>query len=156
MALPKIATMKSNESPLTTLFNDPLTILRVWLGTAFIMHGLPGIFDLDYMAGHAGMMELYNIPIPEFTAYLSKGGELLAGVLLLVGWWTRLGTMIIVINMLVATFIALRGDIFGDFQAEISFTYLLMALVLFFNGPTAFSLDQIWYQRSTEVLPGES
>ena len=124
------------------LLKQPLALLRIWLGIAFIIHGLPGIFDADYMAGHTGMMELYNIPLPEITAYLSKGGELLAGLLLLVGLFTRFGTSIIIINMLVATFIALRGDIFGDFQAEISFTYLLIAIVLFVSAPTAFSLDE--------------
>lgn len=134
--------MESTQLQNLSLLKQPLTLLRIWLGIAFIIHGLPGIFDGDYMAGHAGMMELYNIPFPELTAYLSKGGELLAGILLLLGLFTRFATLIIIINMLVATFIALRGDIFGDFQAEISFTYLLIAVVLLFSGPTALSLDK--------------
>ena len=134
--------MKSSPFLNLPFFKEPLTVLRIWLGIAFIIHGLPGIFDSDYMAGHTGMMELYDIPLPELTAYLSKGGELLGGILLLLGLFTRLGTIIIIVNMLVATFIALRGDIFGDFQAEISFTYLLIAIVLLLSGPTAYSLDQ--------------
>ena len=124
-------------------FKQPLTILRVWLGIAFIAHGLPGIFNADYMAGHTGMMELYNIPMPAVTAYLSKGGELLSGVLLLLGLFTRVGAVIVIVNMFVATFFAMRSNIFGDFQAEISFTYLLIGLVLLLNDSTAFSLDRI-------------
>ncbi len=124
-------------------------MLRIWLGIAFIMHGLLGVFNADYMAGHIGMLELYNIPLPEFTAYLSKGGELIAGILMLLGLFTRMSAVVIIINMLVATFIALRGDIFGDFQAEISFTYLLIAMVIFLKGTTDFSLDKWIAQRSS-------
>lgn len=124
-------------------FKQPLTILRIWLGIAFIAHGLPGIFNPDYMAGHTGMMELYDIPLPAITAYLSKGGELLSGILLFLGLFTRLGAVIVIINMFVATFFAMRSNIFGDFQAEISFTYLLIALAIFLKGSTAFSLDSM-------------
>ncbi len=124
-------------------FKEPLTILRIWLGIAFISHGLPGIFNGDYMAGHAGMMELYNIPLPSLTAYLSKAGELLSGLLLLLGLFTRVGAFLVIIIMLVATFFAMQGNIFGDFQAEISFTYLLIAVALFLNSSTAYSLDRM-------------
>jgi len=127
-----------------TYLNDPWVILRIWLGIAFIMHALPGIFDGDYMAGHTGMLEMYGIPMPEIMAYFSKGSELLAGVLLVLGLFTRVGAFLVIINMLVATFFALQGDIFGDFQAEISFTYLLIALCLFLYKPTAFSLDNVF------------
>ncbi len=123
---------------------DPWTILRIWLGIAFIMHGLPGVFDGDYMAGHTGMLEMYGIPLPEIMAYLSKGGELLSGLLLCFGLFTRLGALIVIVNMIVATFFAMQGDIFGDYQAEISFTYLLIAVCLFLNRPTEYSLDNVF------------
>ena len=136
MALTRFLTLK--------IYEHPLFLLRIWLGFAFIMHGLPGIFNGDFMAGHAGMLEMYEIPMPYVMAYLSKGGELLAGVLLLLGLFTRFGTILIMAIMLVATFSAMRGDIFGDYQAEISFTYFLIALVIFLYGPTSFSLDNRW------------
>lgn len=124
-----------------TNYDLPLTILRVWLGIAFIMHGLPGIFSADYMAGHIGMMEIYNIPIPVIMAYLSKGGELLAGILLLFGIFTRFGALLVIVNMTVATFLAMRGDIFGDFQAQMSFTYLIIGVCILLGGITKYSLD---------------
>ena len=130
-----------------TIFEHPLALLRIWLGIAFIMHGLPGIFNSDYMAGHAGMLEMYGIPLHNVLAYVSKGGELLAGLLLVLGLFTRFGTILIMVIMLVATFSALRGDIFGDYQAEISFTYFLIALVIFLYGPTHFSLDNLVMKR---------
>ncbi len=129
----------------------PLTILRIWLGIAFIMHGLPGIFNADFMAGHVGMMEYYNIPAPGIMAYLSKGGELLAGLLLLFGIFTRFGALIVIINMTVATFLAMRGDIFEDFQAQMSFTYLVMGVAILIGGVTSFSLDRLMAGRKGVV-----
>ncbi len=135
------AIQKRNNSDL------PLTILRIWLGIAFIMHGLPGIFSEDYMAGHFGMMEVYNIPAPLLMAYLSKGGELLAGLLLLLGIFTRFGALIVIINMTVATFLAMRGDIFGDFQTQMSFTYLIIGVAILLGGITKYSLDWLMAAR---------
>ena len=129
------------------LFKSPMSILRIWLGIAFIMHGTPGIFNPDFMEGHIGMMKLFDLPFPELLAYLSKGGELLAGVLLLAGLFIRPATLIIIINMLVAVFFAMQGDIFGDFQGEISFTYLLIAIAVFLKGADSFSLDHKFFSN---------
>ncbi len=138
---------------LQNLFNrpflkEPLALLRIWLGIAFLIHGLPGIFDSDYMAGFAGFMETIDMPMPIAMAYLCKGGELICGILLLLGLFTRFAAAGIMIDMLIAAFFAMQGDIFGDFQAEISFTYFVIALVLFLNKATPFSLDRsLWKEK---------
>lgn len=133
-------------------FKDALVILRIWLGIAFIMHGLPGIFSPDYMAGFAAFMESISIPMPEFMAYLSKGAELFCGILLLLGLLTRPASLFLIINMMVATFFAMGGDVFGDYQAEISFAYLLIALALFLNGPTSYSLDNVVWNKQEQAI----
>jgi len=119
------------------------------LGIAFIMHSTPGVFNADYMAGFAGFLETIDIPFPEIMAYLSKGGEFLAGVLLILGLFTRFAAGIIIIDMIVATFFAMRGAVFGDYQAEISFTYLLIAVALLLSKATMWSLDQKIGKSST-------
>lgn len=128
---------------------DPLLIFRLWLGFAFINHGLPGIFNADYMAGFAGFLGTIDMPFPEIMAYVSKGGEFFCGVLLLVGLFTRFAAIFIIIDMLIATFFALRGDIFGDFQAEISFIYLIMGAVFALYGSTSYSLDRYFWKKET-------
>ncbi len=129
-----------------SFLESPMSLLRIWLGIAFIIHGLPGIFSAGYMEGHTAFMELMDFPMPAFLAYLSKGGELIFGILLLLGLFTRFASLGIIINMIVATFFAMRGDIFGDYQAEISFTYLIIALALFLTKPTALSLDDFFWK----------
>ena len=126
------------------LFNDPMTILRIWVGIAFIIHGFP-VFNSGFMEGQTAFLESYQIPMPELMAYLSKAGELIAGVLLLFGLFTRFAAFIIIVDMMVATFQAMGGEIFGDFQGEMSFTYLIIAIALFLCGPTFLSLDQKFF-----------
>jgi putative oxidoreductase len=124
------------------IFKSPLALIRIWLGVTFIHHGIPGIFSADFMDGHIGMMEFFDMPMPILMAYLSKGIELFAGICLLLGLFTRLAAGLIALSMLVAIVTALSGGIFDDWQEEISFTYFILALALFLKGSTDFSLDR--------------
>ena len=127
-------------------------LISLLLGFAFLIHALPGVFDADYMAGFAGFMETYDMPMPTIMSYLCKGGELICGILLILGLFTRFAAVGIMIDMLIATFFAMRGDIFGDFQAEISFTYLIIAFVLFLSKATRFSLDRnLWKDKRMKL-----
>ena len=130
----------------TPLFKSPLAIVRIWLGITFINHGLPGIFSADYMDGFVGMMEVYDLPMPTLMAYLSKTVELVAGICLVLGLFTRFAAALIGINMLFAIIMAFNGSIFDDFQGEISFTYFILALVLFLKGSTDYSLDRLLFK----------
>lgn len=124
------------------LFDSPLTLIRIWLGITFINHGIPGIFSADFMEGHIGLMESYEMPMPVVMAYMSKGIELIAGVCLLLGIFTRFAAGLIALSMLGAIFTALSGSVFDDWQNEISFTYFIMALAIFLKGSTDYSLDR--------------
>ena len=130
----------------TPLFKSPLAIVRIWLGITFINHGLPGIFSADYMDGFVGMMEVYDLPMPTLMAYLSKTVELVAGICLVLGLFTRFAAALIGINMLFAIIMAFNGSIFDDFQGEISFTYFILALVLFLKGSTDYSFDRLLFK----------
>ncbi len=132
-----------------SFLKDPLLIFRLWLGLTFINHGLPGIFNADYMAGFAGFLRTIDMPFAALMAYISKGGEFICGSFLLLGLFTRFAAIFVIIDMTIATFFALRGDIFDDFQAEISFIYLLMGIVFALHGSTSYSLDrQFWKKES--------
>lgn len=124
------------------LFKSPLVLIRIWLGITFINHGIPGIFSSGFMEGHIGLMESYNLPMPVVMAYLSKGIELVAGICLLLGLFTRFAAGLIALSMLGAIFTALSGSIFDDWQNEISFTYFIMAIAIFLKGSTDYSLDR--------------
>jgi putative oxidoreductase len=141
---------------MTKLFNgtEPITqnhilVLRVIIGILFINHG-SGFFDAKAMAGFAGYLEKdLNFPLPFFMAYLRTGAELFGGIMLVLGLFSRLGAFLIFITMLVAGFIADKGDFFGD--AEMAFAYAAVMLTIFLAGPSKFSLDYYFFGKSSDA-----
>ncbi len=123
-------------------FQDPLAIIRICTGIGLIIHGIY-IFNSDYMAGHAAIFEgQYNLPTA--MAYISRAAEFLIGILLVLGLFTRFAALILIINMLVATFYVLKGDIMAvdNYQAQLSWLYVIIGFTLFVSKPTAYSLDK--------------
>ncbi len=135
------------------LFKDPMTIIRICTGIGFIIQGI-NVFSSGYMDGHIAIFEnMHELPVPGFLAYLSKGGEFLAGVLLVLGLFTRPAALFILFNMLVATFYALGGDILGteNYQEQLSWVYAIIAFAIFLDGPSAYSLDEKMSKKNNGV-----
>ncbi|WP_097459546.1 DoxX family protein [Mangrovitalea sediminis] len=111
-------------------------ILRLTLGILILFHGvhklLHGIGFIETMvAAHH---------LPAFFAYGVYIGEVVAPLMLLIGYQTRIGALLIVINMLVALALVHTGQFFsisgtGGYALELQAFYLLSALALIFLGP---------------------
>ena len=134
--------MQQNKLLYGALFHDPILLIRLSLGIAFIMHGTPGIFSGDYMEGIISYMDMSGIPMPMVSAYLSQGVELICGVLLILGLWTRPAALLLAINMAVASAVALLGTNGDIANGEVNLLLLVMAITVFLHGPTTtLSLD---------------
>ncbi|MGK0389472.1 MAG: putative oxidoreductase [Maribacter sp.] len=151
--------MKKTSILFHPLFEHPLSIIRICIGIGFIIQGL-NVFNTGFMDGHISIFSgMHDLPMPAFLAYLSKGGELIFGIMLVLGLFTRLASLMLIINMSVATFYALGGDILSieNYQAQISWFYLLVGIALFLSGPTGYSLDEkltrerTRYQSNTNI-----
>lgn len=117
-------------------------ILRLTLGILILLHGL---FKLTGggVGGISGMLS--NHGLPGFLAYGVYIGEIVAPVLLIIGVYTRLGGLIIAINMVVAILLAHSGSIAsmtnnGGWALELQGMYLFTALAIAFMGAGRFSL----------------
>ena len=80
--------------------------------------------------------------LPAYGAYI---GEILAPVLIIVGIYTRLGGLIIAINMVVAILLAHTGQLGsltnnGGWALELQGMFLFTALAIAFMGAGRFSL----------------
>jgi len=82
-----------------------------------------------------------NFPLPYLLAYLAKGGEFIGGILLVLGLFTRVSSVFIMVNMAVAALIVGEAKILEG--AELAFSYLLIATMVFLLGPDRLSLDAI-------------
>ncbi|MBR8656746.1 DoxX family protein [Achromobacter sp. Marseille-Q0513] len=117
-------------------------ILRLTLGILILLHGL---FKLagGGVSGIAGMLSSHGLP--GFLAYGAYIGEILAPVLIIVGIYTRLGGLIIAINMVVAILLAHTGQLAsltnnGGWALELQGMFLFTALAIAFMGAGRFSL----------------
>lgn len=116
-------------------------ILRLSLGILILLHGLAKLSS--GVGGIAGMLSSHGLP--GFLAYFVYVGEILAPLLVIIGICTRLGGLIIAINMVVAIMLAHSGQIAsttntGGWALELQGMFLFSALALAFMGAGRFSL----------------
>lgn len=125
---------------------DVLVILRFWLGFMMIMHSYE-TFQGDNVHGFADYLsKKLHFPLPLLMAYLAKGSELIGGILLLTGFFTRIGAVLVIIPLAVAAFYAHGNNLLE--HGELALNYLLIAIVVLINLPIKFGLDEILQKKS--------
>jgi len=122
--------------------NFGLLLLRIAIGGLMLFHGINKLFH--GVEGIAGM--LAGKGLPEFIAYGVYIGEVIAPLLIVLGYRTRLASVVFVINMLVIVFVAHANELFalsphGGLKLELTALYLFGALVLFFTGAGKFAVS---------------
>ncbi|CDM23378.1 DoxX family protein [Castellaniella defragrans] len=116
-------------------------ILRLGLGILLLLHGLSkldgGVGWLVDMLGQRGL--------PGFVAYGVYIGEVLAPVLIILGVFTRLGGLIVVINMLFVFGLVHMHQLFelgksGGWALELQGMFMVAAIAIALFGAGAYSL----------------
>ena len=119
-------------------FNDlALLILRVAFGGLMLTHGIPKIS----MLGHSPIE--FPDPIglgPTITLILTLIGEVVAPILIIIGFKTKLAAIPATITMLVAAFVVHINDPIAT--KEKALLYLFAFLIIFLAGPGKFSIDK--------------
>ena len=86
--------------------------LRLVLGPVFAVHGAQKLFGFG-LAGTADFLGSLGVPLPTVAAAGLIAVELLGGVALLLGAWTRIVAALLAVDMLVAILtVHLRGGFF--------------------------------------------
>lgn len=119
-------------------------MIRILVGIFMVYHGLE-VFDAAKMKEYSTWAPTKNFPQPLLLAYIGKISELIGGLLLGLGYLTRLGIIILIIPMLYIAFLIGSGKIWYDDQYP--FLFVLLALVFFFNGPGEWSVDKLRVNR---------
>ena len=118
-------------------------ILRLTLGLLILFHGVAKLISgVDPIAGM-----LQGAGLPAFMAYGVLIGEVVAPILLIIGFYARVGAAVIAINMVFAILLAHAGEIFtlgpqGGWQLELQGMFLFTAVALVFTGPGAIAVNQ--------------
>ncbi|HEY4884987.1 MAG TPA: DoxX family protein [Myxococcales bacterium] len=120
----------------------PQLLVRLFVGYFFLETGWGKIHNLDTFAERFAE---WGIPAPAFNAALSAWTEFLGGLLIVLGLFTRLVSIPLFINMLVAVLAVRLKKVEGldDFVELDEPLYALSFLWLFFSGPGWVSLDHL-------------
>lgn len=125
------------------------TASGVWPNGIVLIRILTGYFIFRYS------LELFNIgglldflkesgfPFPVFSGYAAKIIELVGGICLILGLFTRWVTPFLMLTMAGVIYTMNRGNIF---QGELPFLFLLLFAVFFICGPGKWSLDH-WLEN---------
>ena len=129
-----------------------LLLLRVVMGAAFVFHGWPKIQNsLGWMGPEA--------PVPAILQALAALAEFGGGMALIVGLLTRLASLGIATNMIVALGMVHvpHGDPFvsktGGPSYELAAVYLACAILFLLLGPGRFSVDAILFREPLGTKP---
>ena len=126
-----------------------LTILRVVVGTVFFVHGLQKLFLMGF-GGVAGMLEGLGVPAPGLFAVILTLVELLGGLALMLGLFTRIAAIPLAVDMLVATLTVHLPNGFSAQNGGYEFTLVLLAasVALAVAGPGEAALDRFLATRT--------
>jgi putative oxidoreductase len=117
-------------------------LLRITLGVCILLHGIAKL-----QGGIDGIAQgVMSIGLPGFVAYGVYVGEIVAPVLLILGWYSRVGAGLIAINMVFAIAIAHRADVLkmgehGGWALELQGMFLVTAIALALLGPGRFGIN---------------
>lgn len=120
-----------------------LLILRITFAVLTLMHGW---FHLTTgVEAVRGM--LASMGLPEVLAYGVLIGELVAPLLILVGYYTRWASAVAVINFITTIAIAHTAEIFkltpyGGSAIELNLLYMVIPLALIFTGAGKYAINK--------------
>lgn len=112
-----------------------LLLQRLSIGILILFHGIANL-----TSNYSFIKSLLNgIGIPEFVAYSVFIGEIIAPILIIIGWRARLASLVLAFNLLIAILMAHSADIFtlnqfGGWGIELQGLYLFGAIVIFILG----------------------
>ena len=116
-------------------------VLRLMLGGLLLFHGVAKL-----QAVPVGIMDrIAAMGFPSALGYLVYVGEVVAPALLILGLWTRVAALLVVINMVVAVLLAHAaqlGDVgdSGGYALELQAFYLFTAVALILLGGGRFGV----------------
>jgi putative oxidoreductase len=117
-------------------------VLRIALGVLVLLHG---VSKLRGGVGPIGEM-LAAHGLPAFLAYGALVGEVVGPLMLIAGFYARIGALLVMVNMLFAFFLAHLGQLgmlneAGGWQLELQGMYLATAAALALLGPGRYSVN---------------
>lgn len=121
-------------------------IIRLTLGGLILLHGIHKLFNISgTVAWMGGALAAHHIP--SFVAYGVFLGEVIAPLMIISGYYSRIGALLVVGNMLFAIFLVHMSELFslngqGGWSLELQGFFLFSALALLFLGGGKYGINR--------------
>jgi putative oxidoreductase len=119
-------------------FSAAMLLLRLCIGFLMMWHGYDKLLHFSKM--HNTFLNFMGLG-STFSLTLVIFAEFFCSLFLVLGLFTRLSAIPLIITMCVALFKVHQGDFFG--KGEIDALYLISYMVLLFLGPGRVSVDSM-------------
>src|SRR5882724_3735623 len=129
--------MKNFFSPSPIWQQSGLGLIRIIIGGFLIYHGWE-VFDADKMREYASWDSFKNSSSGLFMVYMGKISELLGGIMLALGCFTRLACIIVIVTMSYIAFSLGHGKIW--YEDQYPFLFVMLGFVFIFSGPGKWSV----------------
>ncbi|MDR2626541.1 MAG: DoxX family protein [Dysgonamonadaceae bacterium] len=118
-------------------------IIRLSIGVLMLLHGIHKLFH------GIGFIErsVVSAHLPAFFAYGVFIGEIIAPLMIIAGYRTRLGALIFAVNCIAAVLLVHKAGIFalnaqGGWSIELLGLYFFGALMLLFTGGGKYAISR--------------
>jgi uncharacterized membrane protein YphA (DoxX/SURF4 family) len=134
-------------SPSPLWQNNGLALIRIIVGFFLIYHGWE-IFNAAKMNEYMQWDMFKNSSSGKVLVYAGKAAELISGVFLIIGLFTRIAAIILICTMAYISFFVGHGKIWYDDQYP--FLFMLLGLVFFYMGGGKWSMDHLLFNRKKQ------
>lgn len=125
---------------------DMLFVVRIIVGLWIFWYG-KDVFSPEWFHGRLIMWKRdYPFPNTVLALYLSKGAECFLGILISMGFLTRLSSFVLLFVMTLAVIIGQNWQVYPYDKGEITLFYWLFFLTFLFIGGGKYSLDNLIFK----------
>jgi putative oxidoreductase len=135
--------MNSFFSPTPIALSQGIALIRIIVGALIVYHGQE-VFNPQLMNEYMNW-DTFEKSNARLLVYMGKSSELIAGISLLLGLFTRIGALITIGTLSYITFFIGSGKFWYEDQHP--FMFVLFGLLFLFTGPGAWSLDALIFNK---------
>ena len=124
-----------------------LTLVRIIVGVVFVVHGSQKLFVFG-LGGITAFFTQAGIPLPAIAAPVVTFVELLGGIALILGVFTRIAAILLAIDMMGAIlFVHGKAGFFLPTGFEYALTLLVANIALAVGGPGEYAIESRFMSR---------
>ncbi len=122
-----------------------ILLLRMFISLRLIYGVIDNVISWERLLAFANFLQAQGLPFPKLAALTSVYLQLVAGIMILLGYKIRLASLVMVLNFLVALWVHLKMvDTVEEMTPALAM--LFGALCLLFTGAERISLDS-WLDK---------